>query len=104
MGPHPELPSAFRGIQHDAQALAGHKHQGARCPFRRSRLRRNTHASTRGSPQETALTTRPTRGRKRRTRGNGPGRRRSVELHAQYLKLLIVLISVISPIVQHYMR
>jgi len=27
-----------------------HKHWGARCSFRRSRLRRNTSASTRGSP------------------------------------------------------
>ncbi|QRP45770.1 hypothetical protein [Amycolatopsis sp. FDAARGOS 1241] len=40
--------------------------------------------------------------RRRRTRGNGPGRRHSVELRMQYLKLLIVLISLISPIVQHY--
>jgi hypothetical protein len=62
-------------------------------------------ASTRGFPYgRFQLYDRPKRRNKRRTRGNGPGRRRSVELHAQYLKLLIMLITLISPIVQHYMR
>ncbi|UUV34293.1 hypothetical protein NQK81_12850 [Amycolatopsis roodepoortensis] len=40
--------------------------------------------------------------KKRRTRGNGPGRRTVEQLHLHYIKLLITVIPLVSLIVEHF--